>query len=89
MSIKCPVCKQVVPNWRSVPPNLLQIVLDVHMTTTGSFERPRRDQAKDLGVLEGKLINWTYLSKRTETFDEAVRKLLQVVVLEAREKIIG
>jgi len=80
--IKCPVCHQEAPSWRTQPPNLLQVALDVHMTSRGSFDRPAEDQARDVKTLEDKLKKWSGHGKG-DAFSDAVRDLLIVTVNEA------
>lgn len=83
----CPVCKQEVKNWRTQPPNLLELALHVHMTANGSFERPAEDQERDVAALEAKLKNWEpYGHAGGVAFSEAVRAVLVAAVAEAKGK---
>ena len=71
--------------------SVLEIILDVHTTNTGSYERSDEDQTKDQEYLAKRLKDWYPqwdLSKSQAgflRFDEAVRNLVKVV-LEEEEK---
>lgn len=62
---------------------ILQIALDVHMTTSGSYERSNILQEKDIAILKNKLENWEPSLLNSRFFDECVRNLIESVVLEA------
>lgn len=63
--------------------SLLGCALDVHMTSTGTFERSLVDQAKDMGVLKHTLSNWKPSWGGEEAFDAAVRNLIEIALEEA------
>jgi len=62
----------------------LQIALDIHMTTTGSMERPDEQQAEDIKNLTDHLYNWerTYI-KASIQFDEACYAVMMAALIEA------
>lgn len=62
---------------------LLDCALDVHMTLTGTLERSLADQAKDMGVLKHTLSNWKPSWPGEQSFDDAVRNLIEIALEEA------
>jgi len=66
---------------RSLP----QIALDVHMTTTGAYERPDAKQQSDIGFLKYKLDNWEPSCPKTSfPFDEAVHQMVCFALFETQ-----
>lgn len=63
--------------------SLLECALDVHTTTTGTFERSIADQIKDIGALKHTLSNWKPSWPGEQAFDEAVRNLIEIALEEA------
>lgn len=61
--------------------NLLEIALDLHMSCTGSFDRPIQASINDHYALTWALNNWQD-SVHSPRFDEAVRQLLIEAVYE-------
>ena len=43
---------------RSNTSSILQVALDVHMTTMGSYERSEETQKVDIAFLKERLANW-------------------------------
>jgi hypothetical protein len=56
---------------------ILQVALDVHMTTTGSYARSARKQEIDISILEDSIKNWEDCSIPTSAyFDYCVKQLI-------------
>lgn len=53
------------------------------MTLTGTLERSLADQAKDMGVLKHTLSNWKPSWPGEQSFDDAVRNLIEIALEEA------
>jgi hypothetical protein len=67
--------------------SVLDIALDIHMTTTGSYERSDEEQEADIAALKKRLDEWKrsdILSSRP--FDDCVRHLLSVAIWEAETR---
>lgn len=62
--------------------SVLACILDVHMTTTGAFDREDIQQFRDVIALVGVLLNWKEGRKECETFDNCVKHLIMVVIDE-------
>jgi hypothetical protein len=62
--------------------SILSCALDVHMTTSGSYERSREDQLKDVKVLQYIIDSWRESLKLTKRFDDAV---LGVIITALQE----
>jgi len=62
--------------------SVLCCALDVHMTTTGSYERSRKDQLEDVKVLMYVIQHWKASLQFTYVFDEAVKKVIQAAINE-------
>jgi hypothetical protein len=62
--------------------SVLSCALDVHMTTTGSYERSRFDQMQDVRVLFHVIKHWRSSLHFTYDFDESVKKLIQAALNE-------
>jgi hypothetical protein len=68
---------------RSLP----QIALDVHMTTTGSYERSDKDQQADIELLGYKMDHWEPTeNKKDLAFDRAVLNLIGLAWVETELK---
>jgi hypothetical protein len=64
---------------------VLAIAQDVHMTTTGAYDRSTKEQAADIEYLELRLFTWQdTIGALAKEYDEAVRKLLYVVIEESQ-----
>lgn len=62
---------------------VLQIALDVHGTTVGSYDRCLDKQKKDIQLLKMILSKWEPSILLTEKFDNAVKNILEIALLEA------
>lgn len=62
--------------------SVLSCALDVHMTTTGSYERSKADQKQDVKVLIYVLQHWRASLHFTKDFDDAVRNLIVTTINE-------
>lgn len=62
---------------------LLQLILDVHMTATGSFPRYDNSGEEDVRSLLHVFKTWTPSTGGTEEFDKAVYNLIAVTLWEA------
>lgn len=62
--------------------NLLSICLDVHMTSTGAYERSVKDNNEDVEILYEALDIWEENTKFTEKFDEVVKSLIEITLEE-------
>ena len=62
---------------------LVDIIVDVHSTTMGSFERCDERQKEDIEILKAALENWDHnnISSHKE-FDETIKKLAQIAIKE-------
>lgn len=65
---------------------VLGICLDVHMTATGSCERPRAEQERDVELLNRLLQVWEQSHPRCGYFDSTVRGLVLAALFEADAK---
>ena len=66
---------------RSLP----QIALDVHLTTTGAYERSDAKQQTDIEFLKYKLDNWEdSCPKRSLPFDTAVKQMVGFAWIETQ-----
>lgn len=65
--------------------SLLDCALGVHMTAIGTLERSLADQAKDMGVLQHTLRNWKPSWPGEQSFDDAVRNLIEIALGEANK----
>lgn len=72
------------PEWFPQDRNVLQIALDVHMTTTGSFERSEEEQEFDIKCLKHVLRNWKSGRPIDAPFDSQVHQLICVTLFEAK-----
>lgn len=61
--------------------SVLQVALDVHMTTTGSSERSRETQERDVLALREVEATWT--NHHACDFDDCVLELVRVTIKEA------
>lgn len=62
---------------------LLNVILDVHMTNNGSYERSRELQTVDIALLRDKMLNW---KKSDIKFDAMVLNLLITTLEEVDGK---
>lgn len=62
--------------------SVLDCALDVHMTTTGSYERSRFDQLQDVKVLLYVIEHWRESLCFTKEFDDAVKYLIVTAINE-------
>lgn len=62
--------------------NLLDVVLEVHMTTTGAMERYDSDQIRDIRMLQEILLNWEPSHPQSVYFDDAVKQLVERAIEE-------
>lgn len=62
--------------------SVLSCALDVHMTTTGSYERSVFDQREDIRVLVYVLKHWREPLHFTKDFDNAVKNLIVTTINE-------
>ena len=62
----------------------LQIALDVHMTTTGSMERPDEEQAADIAVLKEHLAKWEKGLTRFAGFDYACKAVILQALIDVQ-----
>jgi hypothetical protein len=73
--------------------SVLSCALDIHMGTTGSYERSCFDQRQDVRALLYILEHWKASLHFTKDFDEAVRNLLVTTLnefsLSEIKKMIG
>ena len=68
--------------------DVLQCALNVHMTTTGSFERSMTYQDSDVAELKSRLDNWEPTwDQKYAAFDEAVRAMLVAAISEHEGKM--
>lgn len=66
--------------------DLLRACQELHMNVTGASDTlpfPRRIEL--LGFLKLKLKNWKDLNTSTKTYDDAVKKLIEVAVSESEK----
>lgn len=63
--------------------SLLGLVLDVHMTTLGSYPRYDDSQEQDLKALRHIYENWTPNQGLGKEFDRAVFELVRVTLVES------
>lgn len=66
--------------------SLLEIALDVHMTTTGNSERSLKAQDRDVEALRLALDTWEHQLCKYEDFDNAVRALIKAALDEHEEE---
>ena len=66
--------------------SVIDVALDVHMTTTGAFERSidSGDQAKDIELLKHVLNDW---KDPSGSFDLSVKLLIQEAIIDAEDKL--
>ena len=68
--------------------NILDIALDIHMTTTGSMERSygtgEAEQAADIAYLKERLAEWEPSIGRSGPFDDACKAVIKTAILEAK-----
>ncbi len=62
--------------------SVLSCALDVHMTTTGSYDRDPEYQKQDVKVLLYVLKHWRESLHFTKDFDEAVKNLIITTIHE-------
>jgi hypothetical protein len=62
--------------------SVLACALDVHMTTTGSYERSTFDQREDVRVLLHVIEHWRESLCSTKEFDDAVKYLIVTTINE-------
>lgn len=67
--------------------SLVECALDVHMTTTGSFERSDSDQNADVAVLTEALMTWKAGRPQDERFDNAVKELISASLAELAKPV--
>ena len=66
-------------------PNLLQVALNIHMNTVGSFEY--NDARADLAFLRKRLRDWKPTGYApSQAFDDACKALFNVVIADAKKK---
>jgi hypothetical protein len=67
--------------------SLLECALDVHMTVTGTYERSSGGecptQEDDIRALQHTLENWKPSWPGEQSFDDAVRNLIEIALEEA------
>lgn len=61
--------------------SVLAVALDVHMTTTGSLDRPTEQQSSDIRALQEVDADWQ--NPWICDFDDCVRALIQAALKEA------
>ena len=66
--------------------SLLDIALDVHMTTTGNSERSDREDEADRAYLQWRLDRWEEGLMSARTFDDAVKNLVRIALAEGFSK---
>lgn len=62
--------------------SVLSCALDVHMTTSGSYDRSYEDQKRDVKVLIYVLKSWRESLHFTKEFDDAVRNIIKTTINE-------
>ena len=61
---------------------VLRIALDIHMTVTGSYERPDTEQHEDVEYLQKRLDEWGPSITNAKDFDVMVKRLIEVALQE-------
>ena len=62
--------------------SVLACALDVHMTTTGSYERSQCEQLQDVKVLLHVIEHWRESLCSTKEFDDAVKRIIVTTINE-------
>lgn len=65
--------------------SVVQVALDVHMTTTGAMERDIESQKADLRALKNVLSTWRESANSVcKTFDDSVFQLISVALTQGQ-----
>jgi hypothetical protein len=67
--------------------SLLEMSLEVHMTTTGAYPRYDNSQEDDLRALTWRFHNWTPNDGLGQEFDRAVYNLVKAALREANKTL--
>jgi hypothetical protein len=67
--------------------SILEVALEVHMTATGSYDRPEHEQELDITILKNRLETWEHSLTNALWFDNTVKALITAAIWEVEAKV--